>query len=317
MAESKGVKSASEMLNGKGQLKIGSEALAGLLDEFRRGNITNRTSERQTLERHVGELSERWDQRFPGFPEERFAYASFWGVWRRGIRDKYLKKIIVRLLEVEAPDAGNRTIVNPACVIGRHARDLASRLERVRVIATDIDPTPNRLYGHVPTCRTPDNYEFRRDDIFDPKLKATPTAVVFFGACGSVSDGAIDYAIKWSCPYLMCRTCCHDNISRNTRITRRFTALNWTFRFKNFVYSRIREKKAGYYFSDKYSQDHYPTSRAARGLSNSDEFLEISRNSVDSDICRAIIDLDRYLRLAENRYNVWYKGELFVAQRTT
>jgi hypothetical protein len=73
----------------------------------------------------------------------------------------------------------------------------------------------------------------------------------------------------------------------------------------------------GHYFSEKYSQDHYPTSRAARGLSDSHEFLEVSRNSVDSDTCRAIIDLDRYLRLAESQYDVWYKGELFVAQRTT
>ena len=73
--------------------------------------------------------------------------------------------------------------------------------------------------------------------------------------------------------------------------------------------------KKDFYFSDKYSQDRYPRSRAAKKLSNSKEFLDVSRNSVDSDICRAVIDLDRYLRLIECGYNVWYKGELFVAEK--
>jgi hypothetical protein len=43
--------------------------------------------------------------------------------------------------------------------------------------------------------------------------------------------------------------------------------------------------------------------------------MEASRNSVDSDVCRTIIDLDRYLKLAEAQYDIWYKGELFVARR--
>ncbi|MHC4073927.1 MAG: hypothetical protein ACYTGS_18160 [Planctomycetota bacterium] len=130
-----------------------------------------------------------------------------------------------------------------------------------------------------------------------------------------MSDGAIDYAIESNCPYLICRTCCHDNIGGNTTITKRFNILNWAFRLKNFVYAGRRKRAKGDYFSPKYSKDHYPASLAARGLSNSDEFVEISRNSVDSDICRAIIDLDRFLRLVENRYNVWYKGELFAAHK--
>ncbi|MHC4627281.1 MAG: hypothetical protein ACYTDV_09900, partial [Planctomycetota bacterium] len=68
-------------------------------------------------------------------------------------------------------------------------------------------------------------------------------------------------------------------------------------------------------FSDKYTRDRYPQSRAARGLSNSDEFIEISRNSVDSDVCRSIIDLDRYLHLVESGYDVLYRAELFVARK--
>jgi hypothetical protein len=299
-----------------GQLELGLEAFAGLLEEFRRGNIADRRREKATLDRHLAELSRRWDLRFPGFPQERCAYASAGGVHRRGVRDAYLKKIIVKLLEAEGDNLPNRTIVNPACVIGRHARDLAARLSHFKVIATDIFPGSNWLYERLRIRPTPDNYEFQQDDIFQPKVQAKPTAVVFFGACGSLSDAAMDYAIGANCPYLMCRTCCHDNIGANTRIIKRFTLLNWSFRFKNLSYSWARKKLKGHYFSPKYSAGQYPRSQVARGLSHSSEFVEISRNSVDSDICRAIIDLDRYLRLVENQYRVWYKGELLVARRT-
>jgi hypothetical protein len=287
----------------------------GLLGEFREGNIAKEKREKQALKRHLRELSEKWDHQFPVFPRKRYPYASFRGVVRRGVRDKYLKSIIVSLLENEGGISGNGTIVNPACVIGRHARDLASRLSCFKVIATDIDPAPNWLFEHLRLCRNPVNFEFRQDNIFCPQLNIRPTAVVFFGACGSISDGAIDYAIESNSPYLMCRTCCHDNIGGNTCTMRRFTTLNWAFRVKNFAYERVRTMKEGFYFSDKYSQDHYPTSRAAKAMSHSSEFMEISRNSVDSDICRTIIDLDRYLWLIERGYDVWYKGELFIARR--
>jgi len=299
------------MLNGKYQLEVGLKALAGLLEEFRRGNIANSKSLSQRLKRHYKKLSERWEQRFPGFPEGRFPYSSCMGLLRKGRRDAYLKNIIVQL--VTAHNDGNNTIVNPACVIGRHTRHLASRLPRFRVIGTDINPLFNWCYEDV--VKTPDNYEFQQDDIFNPKLKVIPTAVVFFGACGSVSDAAMDYAIESNSLYLVCRTCCHQNIGGNMEITKRFTPLNCSWRLRQFMLSRIRKKKQGYYFSEKYSQDQYPRSEAIKGLSNSDEFLEISHNSADTDICRAIIDLDRYLYLVEKGYNVWYRGELFVAER--
>jgi hypothetical protein len=191
---------------------------------------------------------------------------------------------------------------------------VARRLRDFKVIATDIFPWSNWLYERAGLTRSPDNYEFHQDDIFEPEAEAAPTAVIFFGACGSLSDAAMDYAIKSSCPYLMCRTCCHDNIGGNTRITRRFTLLNWSFRFKNLSYSWARKRLKGHYFSARYSAEQYPRSQAARNMSDSTEFVEISRNSVDSDICRAIIDLDRYLYLVENQYDVWYKGELFIAR---
>jgi hypothetical protein len=303
------------MSDDKGQLETGLQAFAGLLDEFRSGNIADKRAEERSLEIHLRELSARWGSRFPGFPQEKCSYASLRSVRRRGVRDEYLKNIIVRLLDTEVSPPAGSIIVNPVCVFGRHARDVASRLPHFKVIATDVDPRFNWLYEHILRRSNPDNYEFTPDNIFDTKLKAAPRAVMFFGACGSLSDAAMDYALETDCPYLICRTCCHDNIGGNTTITKRFNALNLAFRLKNLSYARKREKATGEYFSQKYSMDQYPRSEAARGLSNSGEFAEVSRNSVDSDICRAIIDLDRYLRLVENQYDAWYKGELFVARK--
>lgn len=303
------------MVNGKYQFEIGLEALIRSLDEFRRGNITNNKTHRKRLKQNLRKLSERWDQRFPDFPKIRFPCSSFLGVCRAAARDTLLKKIIIRLLEAERLEQKNKTIVNPACVFGRHARDLASHMRSCKLIGTDINPKFNRLYEHLLIGGSPSNYEFKQDNIFNPQLHEKPTVVVFFGACGSVSDGAIDYAIESNALYLIFRTCCHDNIGGNTAIVRRFTVLNWDFRIKNFVYYRKREKGTGEYFSDKYSKHQYPRSKAARALSDSDEFIEVSSNSVESDVCRSIIDLDRYLYLAEKEYQVLFKGDLFVAER--
>jgi len=307
-----GAKSELEMADRKCQLEMGAESLEGLLVEFRARNIGERSIEKDRLERHLGEVSKRWDERFPGLAEAQFAYSSFKGASRRGVRDEYLKGIIVKLLE--GCDGESRTIVNPACVWGRHGRDLARRLGAFRVIGTDIQSVGDWLYGHIPWNKTPENYEFSRHDIFNPKVEGEPAAVVFFGACGSVTDAAMDYAIESNAPLLVCRTCCHDNIGGNTEIVKRFGFLNWAFRLKNFMYARRREKAKGDYFSPKYSKDRYPRSRAASELTNSEELIEVARNTVDSDICRSIIDLDRYLHLAEAGYDVWYRAEMFVAQ---
>jgi len=59
----------------------------------------------------------------------------------------------------------------------------------------------------------------------------------------------------------------------------------------------------------------YPRSEIARSVSTSDEFQAVARHSADSDICRAIIDLDRYLYLVEKGFSVLYQGELFVVER--
>jgi hypothetical protein len=299
-------------LDGKSPLEIGSEAMEGLLGEFRAGNIGQPGVEKVGLGRHLGELSRRWDERFPGLPEEPFAYSSFKGISRHRRRDEYLKGMIVGLLEGSEGEGG--VIVNPACVWGRHARDVSRRLAGYRVVGTDIDPRFERFYRHLPRRRAPDNYEFIEDDIFNPKAEAKPTAVVFFGACASLSDAAMDYAIGSHCPSLVCRACCHAMIGGNidmvkpdflTRVMRFLLAKRW---------AKLREKADGHYFSPKYSAEHYPRSETAKRLTNSKEVMEVARNTVNSDICKSIIDLDRYLHLAEAGYDVWYRAEMFVAQ---
>ncbi len=303
------------MAGSKDQLEMGAVAMEGLLGEFRAGNIGERGLEKIGLGRHLGELSQRWDERFPGLPEEPFAYSSFKGISRHGRRDEYLKGIIVELFG--SGEGG--VIVNPVCVWGRHARDLAKLLPDRKVLATDINPRYDRLYSCRPWSRTPGNYEFIKDDIFNPKVQGAPAAVVSFGACASLSDATMDYAIESHCPLLVCRACCHTMIGGNTDIVKRPDFLNRAFRSQIFIFAkqlaRLREK--GHYFSPKYSAEHYPRSETAKRLTNSKEVIEVARNTLNSDICKSIVDLGRYLHLAEAGYDVWYRAEMFVAQIDT
>jgi len=291
-------------------------ALGGLLEEFRQGRIVKRSAEREGMERHAGPLTASWNARFPGFPSYDFPYTSFRGQHRRGRRDAYLIDVIVRMLGGRG--GAQTTIVNAACVFGRHACLLAARLPEARVIGTDIDPRWDRLYRLWRGRRFPANYRFVQDDVFRPRLDVRPTAVVFFGACGAVSDAAMDYAVNSGAEYLMCRPCCHDNIGGNLSLTRRFTYLNAFFRVKNRAYGKLLgvPQYAGYYFSPAYDRAAYPRSAAGRQLSSTEEFIAVARDSPHSDICRAIIDLDRYLYLVERGFRVEYQGELLVAERS-
>ena len=218
------------------QCELAVEALSGLLNEFRHGNIVARSAEENGMQRHAGPLSAGWNKRFPGFPINLFPYTSFRGEFYRKHRDAHLKDIIVQLL---AGCGGETTIVNPACVFGRHACHLAARLPRAKVIATDIDMRYFLTYRAMRLGSLPGNYSFVKDNIFDPQLKVQPTAVVFFGACGAVSDGALDYAIVSGARQVMCRTCCHENIGGNVTVAARPNAVNRFFRFKNRVYDRV------------------------------------------------------------------------------
>ncbi len=289
-------------------------ALAGLLVEYRNRRILAPSFEAKGMERHAGALAEQWNARFPGFPTEHFPYTSLRGEFHRKQRDAHLKDIIVRLL---ADCDGPPPIVNPACVFGAHACDLARRLPHRQVIGTDIDPRWHALYRIRKLGHLPRNFSFRQDNIFSPQLDVTPIAVVFFGACGSVTDGALDYAIAAGARFVMCRTCCHDNIGGNLAVTSRPSLVSHFFRAKNRVYNRLKKapKYSGYYFSQKYADNAYPRSVAGRRSSTPDEFLAVARDSAESDICRAIIDLDRCLYLVEHGFLVEYQGELLVAER--
>jgi hypothetical protein len=47
------------------------------------------------------------------------------------------------------------------------------------------------MYRVLRLGRLPWNFTFVKDNIFAPRFEVQPTAVVFFGACGAVSDGAL------------------------------------------------------------------------------------------------------------------------------
>jgi hypothetical protein len=288
-----------------------------LLSEFRRERIADkdRTREDSAIRSHLGEHNAAWDLVFPKFPDCPWKRRTAAWEWHRGQRDAYLKRLIIAHVPEHEP--GDRLIVNPATVFGRHARSLARELPAYDVIGTDFDPGWNRLYWLVNFWKYPglQNYRFVRENIFEPDLERRPAAVTFFGACGPVTDGCMDYAIAVSSPFLICRSCCHDNIGGNTEIVRRPGQLNAFFAWKNRQFARYKRKGNGFYFSDRYLENAYPRSKAARERMDPGTIIAIARNSVDSDICRSLIDLDRCLYLQEKGYDVMYREELFFAHK--
>ena len=315
-------------------------SLKALLSEFNQGNIADksRTHENTAIQTHLANLNAAWDQTFPPFPRGPRKRRTLMTELCRGRRDAYLKQLIetcvpghhdqpgTRLKTSVAPAScwcnsrsgiDSNLIVNPVCVIGRHARDLARRLPDYRILATDINPLGERLY-RIATFWNPrrlPNYRFKTESIFEPDLTPAPSAVVFFGACGSLTDAAHDYAIAVNSPFLICRSCCHENIAANTNIVRRPTVVNWFFSWKNWGFARAKRKNNGFYFNPRYAESAYPRSAAARELLTPAAILAIAQNSPDSDICRTIIDLDRCLYLKQNGYDINYKEELFFAHR--
>jgi len=293
------------------------ESLEALLEEFHHGNIADedRTHEDAVLHTHLAQQRAAWDSVFPPFPDCPWKRRTITREHHRGKRDTYLKHLLLRHLRNSAYQS--RTIVNPAAVFGRHARALARDLPEYEVIGTDIVPSFDLLYRLVSWWAYPalSNYRFVRDDIFEPKLECCPVAVTFYGACGAVTDGCMDYAIGVRSPFLLCRTCCHENIGGNTEVVRRPGHLNRFFRWKNRLSAMIRKRDNGQYFSPRYSKDAYPRSRAAREIMDADTIIAIAQNSVDSDICRSMIDLDRCLYLQEHGYDVLYREELLFAHR--
>ncbi|MBU0639506.1 MAG: hypothetical protein KKB50_11625 [Planctomycetes bacterium] len=286
-----------------------------LLAEFERGSIADRAHETAAIETHLGALHAAWDRVFPAFPACPWRRRTLAWEYHRGCRDAYLRRLVVAHVPMLAGD--NRLIVNPATVLGRHARSLARALPAWQVVGTDIDPLAGRLHRLVTIWQghPPPNYRFERENVFEPDRARRPTVVTFFGACGSVTDGCLDYAIAAQAPLLVCRSCCHDNIGGNTDIVRRPRPINWFFACKNWGFARIKKKRNGFYFADRYCRAAYPRSTAARAIIDSDTIIAVAQNAPDSDICRHIVDLDRCLYLRENGYDVMYREELFFAHR--
>ncbi|MHC4216915.1 MAG: hypothetical protein ACYSU7_00510 [Planctomycetota bacterium] len=291
--------------------------MESLLGEFRRGNIAdpNRIREDKVLDVHLGDLCAAWEWVFGKFPEGNCRHRTLGWESLRGKRDAYLRRLIVA--HVPDHDAGRRLIVNPATVLGRHARALARELPDYEVVGTDIDPRWERVWRPLMRWkyRGQKNYRFVRESIFEPDLQRRPAAVTFFGACGSVTDGCMDYCLAVNAPFLICRSCCHDNIGGNTQVVIRRTPISWFFAFKNYGFRRLKKKRPGFYFADRYGKAAYPRSNAAREIMDADTMISIARNTPDSDICRSLIDLDRCLYLKENGYDVMYREELFFAHR--
>ncbi len=293
------------------------QPMVGLLGEFRRGAIADadRVQETHAVATHLSELAAAWDSVLPGFPACPWKRRTLTWEYHRGRRDAYLKQLITAILPENVDN--RRLIVNPATVFGRHARSLAKALPDFDVIGSDIEPKWNRRYQLVNFWRYRNltNYRFAREDIFNPDLQRRPATVAFWGACGSVTDGCMDYAVATETPLLICRSCCHDNIGGNTRIVRRPGLLNAFFALKNRLLLREQAQQTGAYFCDRYGKNAYPRSRVARQLMDTETIIAIAQNSVDSDICRSLIDLDRCLYLQEHGYDVLYREELFFAHR--
>jgi len=206
-------------------------------------------------------------------------------------------------------------IVNPVAYFGTHARNIARMLPDLEVVASDIDATWNRWYSTLfrITHGTQRNYTFSRESVFSPTHGLRPRAVVFFGACGGLTDAALDYAVGEAVPLIMCRACCHENVGNSTELARYPTLLNYGFRLKNRVLDIYKARNRGWYFCGDYGQEAYPRSASARAVSHAAEFHDIARHALDSDVCRSIIDLDRCMRLQDRGYDVLYEQEIFFA----
>ncbi len=188
------------------------DPLKSLLKELRRGHIADRDriQEASAIRTHLEELTQAWDRVFPAMPDSPWKRRTLTWEYYRGRRDAYLERLIATY--VPGQTTGTRLIVNPATVAGIHARRLAHRMPTYEIVGTDIDRRWDRLYRTVLfwKYRHLSNYRFVQESAFEPDLERRPAAVVFFGACGSVTDASMDYAVAVDSPLLICRSCCHD-----------------------------------------------------------------------------------------------------------
>ncbi|MCK4791497.1 MAG: hypothetical protein KAV87_47635 [Desulfobacteraceae bacterium] len=289
-------------------------ALGQLLNEFRLGRIADRARllEEAAIQTHLGKHTQAWDAVFPEFPKFSEKRRTLLRLFKRERKDTYIRRLVVDALT--GLDTENRVVVNPATVEGRQAIYLARDLPDFEIIGTDIDGRWEALYRRV--CRrSQKNFRFVQESVFEPDLERRPAAIVFFGACGSLSDSAIDYGVEVESPFLIFRTCCHENIGGNCEIVKKWSMINRYLAMKNWQFSRYKKRNNGFYFTDKYNQDTYPRSKVGRDLADSEAFLQVARNAINSDICISIIDLDRAIYLQERGYDVMYREEVFFAHK--
>lgn len=290
-----------------------ARALRILLSVFRDGDIGPgaRKIEESAMAAALSDHHSAWRAVFLPPPRCAVPTSTLREMALRGRKDTYLRKLIVSTLRGLHASAG--PVINPVADFGKHARTIARALPAREVLATDIDANWNRCWSilYRITRGTQRNYAFSRESIFSPRYGRHPCAVVFFGACGSLTDAAMDYAIAEAAPLLMCRACCHENTGSCTDLAKYPTLLNYLFRLKNRVFDIYKARNRGWYFSSNYGQDAYPRSALARAVSDSKEFHELTRHSLDSNVCRRIIDLDRCMWLQDSGYDVLYERELF------
>ena len=218
-----------------------SGAMENLLREVRLGRIADRKRvlEEETIKSTFTEIFSLWDRVFPPFPKCRFRRRTVSRELMRGNRDAYLRDIIISCAQLaNQPD---RIIVNLAAVYGGNARLLARALPQFEVLAIDIEPIPNTVFSFF--SKTLKNYRFLTEDIYQPDLNRRQFIVVFFGACGSLTDAGMQYAIDVNSPFLICRSCCHDNTGGNTELVKRWTLTNLFASLKNikFLYCSKKE----------------------------------------------------------------------------
>jgi hypothetical protein len=230
--------------------------------------------------------------------------------------DTALKRVIVELAEQVS---GKFAVLNHCSVFGRHGRELAGRIDRATVIAADVSPTWERVFGAYewlkarPPAR---NYQFVRENVYDSALDIRPAFVCFFGACGSLADGVIDLGVRLRARYIVGRACCHDNVAMNLSIdSLRHSVWNVGHRVKNRVYRYLHDR-FGHYFDPRFGASAYPRSGFARRRLAPHHIVACARHAVDCRVCRTLIDVDRLLRLEEGGYRVLaYRESMIVAER--
>lgn len=288
-------------------------AIENLLREVQTGSLADkkRKLEEEIIKVTFAEIFAAWDQVFPGFPRCRFPRRTVTRELMKGRRDKYLRDIIIGCAPLV--DRANRLIINLVAVYGGHAKRLARALPQFEVLASDIDPRLNAVFSFF--SQTLENYRFLPENVYHPNLNRRPSFVVFFGACGSLTDAGMQYAIEVDSPFLICRACCHDNTGGNTNLVKRWTPMSLVAYIKNIQFSYYARKTPGFYFCHDYDRTAYPKSKVAKALMSAETFMDIVRNCAESDICRFIVDLDRCLHLQEHGYHVMYREELFFAHK--